>query len=145
MKRELKLINCDFAKLHQHLSGSFFLRSLLSEENVEVELFDIIKLDGNKTYSNISFTNRKDYLASYNLKKLEAKLDARFFFRIHNSTIINLLHIKTIVNGKQKTVILTNEYSLSVSRRNWSRFMTRINELKQGDIGSQFSSASSPN
>ena len=120
--------------LSPHLTGSLHLRSF-REGDISIPLSDIIMVQAHQAYANICSTSRPDYFASYNIRTLEPQFDPRFFFRIHKSSLINMLHIikiKKVIDGKSLT--LTNNYKPEISRRKWTQFETRFNELLDGKI-----------
>jgi len=76
--------------------------------------------DGN--YSTIHTTSKKPILVTKKLKEINELLPKDYFFRIHNSFIINLHKVKEFlkVDGY---VILENNHKIPVSRNKKSQFL----------------------
>jgi len=54
-------------------------------------------------------------------------LDAKGFFRVHNSHIVNLAHIKKYVKGDGGYVIMSDNSVVDVSRRKKEEFLQMLN------------------
>ena len=54
-------------------------------------------------------------------------LDAKEFFRVHNSHLINLSHIKKYVKGDGGYVIMSDNSMVDVARRKKEEFMQMLN------------------
>lgn len=68
------------------------------------------------------------YLIREKLSQLEAKLDPKFFARIHRSTIVNIDRIKSfhpLVNN-DRLIILKNGQKLNLSRTYYENLMLRV-------------------
>ena len=78
------------------LEDRIFVRH--QDKRVKVLLSDILYLESERNYSKI-FTKNQEYLLSVTLKKLEDKLPANVFMRIHRSFIINVNHIDAIADS----------------------------------------------
>ena len=53
----------------------------------------------------------------YTLKQIEMKLSNTEFIRIHRSYLVNIIHIEEII-GNYEQIIVKNNYTLPISRRN---------------------------
>jgi two-component system, LytTR family, response regulator len=90
------------------------ISSLNGVELVEVE--QIIRCESDGNYTVIVLPSRK-ITVSKTLKEIERQLtDFPYFFRLHNSHLVNLNHIAKYIRGEGGSVILTNQEEIGVSR-----------------------------
>lgn len=93
----------------------------------KVEFFlpdEIICLKSSGRYTEIYTVDRKGKITtSKAIGEFEAILDPSVFYRIHNSYIINLNHLKFIDKKGGNYCFLTGEHSLPVSRRRMEGLM----------------------
>lgn len=88
--------------------------SLNGVELVEVD--QIIRCESDGNYTTIILANRK-ITVSKTLKEIEKQLvDFTYFFRLHNSHLVNLNHVVKYIRGEGGSVILTNSEEIGVSR-----------------------------
>ena len=66
-------------------------------------------------------------LITKNLGDIESMLDAKEFFRVHNSHLVNLAHIKKYVKGDGGYVIMSDNSAVDVARRKKEEFMQMLN------------------
>ena len=72
------------------------------------------KADGN--YCLIYLHGNKKIIATKTLAEIHRHLSEEYFFRIHNSHLVNLKYIKKYIKGNGGFVVLTNETELQVAR-----------------------------
>jgi two-component system, LytTR family, response regulator len=89
----------------------------------------IIRLEADSSYTTLSFTDRKNLLASKTLKDFEQILPKEKFFRIHDSHLINVDKIKEYVK-ESNSIILENGDSVPVSKRKKQEFLEFITNNK---------------
>ncbi|WP_428660725.1 LytR/AlgR family response regulator transcription factor [Runella sp.] len=82
-----------------------------------VPLNEILWLEADNNYTTLHLTSGAKLLTSRAIGEYEDILTPLDFFRIHQSTIINLQHLQEYVRGEGGLVILTNGQELEVSRR----------------------------
>lgn len=88
--------------------------SLNGVELIEVE--EIIRCESDGNYTTIVLSNRK-VTVSKTLKEIEKQLvEFPYFFRLHNSHLVNLNHVAKYIRGEGGSVILTNSEEIGVSR-----------------------------
>ena len=85
------------------------------------------KADGN--YTTIQLQCGERILISKKLKELENILSKDHFFRIHHSHLINLYHLKTMKNGTDMKVQLSDGQELDISKRKRGAFMKLFKKL----------------
>jgi two-component system, LytTR family, response regulator len=90
------------------------ISSLNGIELIEVE--QIIRCESDGNYTTIVLPLRK-VTVSKTLKEIEKQLvDFPYFFRLHNSHLVNLNHVAKYIRGEGGSVILTNSEEIGVSR-----------------------------
>jgi two-component system LytT family response regulator len=65
----------------------------------------------------------KKTMVSKVLKDIDEALAGPDFFRVHNSFLINLNHIKKFVRGEGGYVVMDNDVTISISRSRRQEFM----------------------
>ncbi|MFK7937499.1 MAG: LytR/AlgR family response regulator transcription factor [Saprospiraceae bacterium] len=90
-----------------------------------VELSQVIYLRGEVNYTRFFLTTGEQILVSKTLRDYEL-LDEMGFFRIHQSSMINLSHLVEYRRGEGGAVIMTNQDELAVSRRRKQEFIERF-------------------
>jgi two-component system, LytTR family, response regulator len=96
-----------------------------AHELIIANLDEIIRIEAESNYSCFYFTNRPKMLISKTLKEFEF-LEAKGFFRIHQSHLINLKHVLSLNSYEGDTVNLFGGHSVDVSRRKKAEFMALL-------------------
>lgn len=91
-----------------------------------VKISDIIRLEGDRNYTNFILLNGKKITASKNLGEYEELLNPHGFFRIHQSTIVSLRHITAFLKTDGGIVETVDGAKLKVSRYRKSEFFNRF-------------------
>lgn len=86
---------------------------------------DIIYCESDGNYCSIFLENKEKIFISQKLKFMEEKLNDFFFFRIHNSYLINLNKVKEF-HKSDEFVVLTNHVKLPVSRNKKTIFLDKL-------------------
>ena len=84
---------------------------------------DIIRLEGDGNYTNFIITNNRRVMTSRTLGEYEDLLVSHGFYRIHQSTIVNLRHIIKYHKGSGGQVEMTDGKLFNVSRYRKSGFL----------------------
>jgi two-component system LytT family response regulator len=87
---------------------------------------DVIMLKSDKSYTTIFLKNEQQILVSKTLKEVEKKFQFSEFFRVHNSYLINLNHIKEYLKGLGGELIMTNGLTASISRNRKAELFKKI-------------------
>ena len=93
------------------------------------QLTDIIRLESDSNYTTFHFGNGDKQMVSKTLKEFEHLLEGYNFFRVHNSHIINLEHIKMYKRGDGGTVVMTDGSEIMISTRRKAEFVKRLDYL----------------
>lgn len=99
------------------------------EDGIEmIETNSIIRIEANGSYCNIHIVGRKPLLVSKNMKPLENLLKGKPFYRIHNSHLINLNHLKKVQRTDGGFAIMSDEKNIEISRRKLSAFLKYLDQ-----------------
>jgi len=87
---------------------------------------DVVMLKSDKSYTTIFLKNEQQILVSKTLKEVEKKFQFSEFFRVHNSYLINLNHIKEYLKGLGGELIMTNGLTASISRNRKAELFKKL-------------------
>ncbi len=104
------------------LSDRIFVRH--KEKMVKLVLSDICFVEADRSYCRI-FTEDNEHLLSVPLKKLEDKLQADSFIRVHRSYIVNLEHLDEVFENH---IVVSNK-SIPLSKSHKLDFLRRIQTI----------------
>jgi len=112
----------------QHKQGTQIgLPVLGGLEFIRVE--DIIRCKSSNNYTDIFLTQGKFHTITKTLKYVEDLLKDHQFYRIHDSHLVNLSHIKSYKKGGEGGVVLLNDNTeVDVSRRRKEGFLTTLSD-----------------
>lgn len=116
--------------LHQRIA-------LPSAEGVHfINLSDIIQCESLGSYTKFHLINEQKIVVSKLLKEYEEILDNFHFFRVHQSNIINLEHIKRYVKGDGGQIWMIDNAEIEVSRRRKEEFLALLSDfyVNQGRV-----------
>lgn len=94
-----------------------------------VKMSDILRVEANGRYAKFYLLNKETIVVSKTLGDFEEVLSANQFFRIHESSIINLNHVKKYIRGDGGTVLLSDNTELDVARRRKDEFVKLMPKL----------------
>ncbi|MEO6914472.1 MAG: LytTR family DNA-binding domain-containing protein [Chitinophagaceae bacterium] len=94
-----------------------------------VKMSDILRVEANGRYAKFYLLDKQTILVSKTLGDYEDILSANQFFRIHDSDIINLNHVKKYTRGDGGTVVLSDGTELDVARRRKDNFIKLIPKI----------------
>lgn len=92
---------------------------------LQLQLKDIIYIEGDGNYSIIHLLKSRKELVSKTLSDLEDLLDEKGFFRCHKSFLVNRIHIISKLNGV--SIKLSNDLIVPISRRRKIDFFAWLN------------------
>jgi DNA-binding LytR/AlgR family response regulator len=101
-----------------------FLYVNVDKRLVKLKISDIYLIEAKGDYINIK-TKTKNYIVHSSLKKIQDKLPADSFFKVHRSFIINT---SEIIDIEDNTVLIQKEV-IPVSRSNKGELMKKLNLL----------------
>ncbi|MEM9024498.1 MAG: LytTR family DNA-binding domain-containing protein [Bacteroidota bacterium] len=88
-----------------------------------IKVNDILYLRAAGSYTDFYLKDSQKITTTRNLKFFESVLDGYGFFRIHNSSLINLKYIRQIQKSAGGYVIMEDEEELSISKGRKEEFM----------------------
>lgn len=101
-----------------HLSGTRFL--LLRE---------ILYLQAKGSYTIIILSTGEKIIASKPLSKFEEKIVCNWFFRVHKSYILNILHLREYCSRNGDAAIMKNGDCVSISRHRLADFLNAVEHV----------------
>ncbi len=90
-----------------------------------IDVDDIIFVESDGNYSTIVLQNGQKLVITKKLKEVDSILPDHYFFRIHNSYIINLNQIKEFIKSEGYVVMATNQ-KIPVARQRKSDFLEKL-------------------
>ncbi|GAB3890902.1 LytTR family DNA-binding domain-containing protein [Larkinella knui] len=94
-----------------------------------VQMTDIIQCESLGSYTKFHLVKGPAIVVSRLLKEYEEILDNYYFFRVHQSNIINLEHIKRYVKGDGGQVWMSDHTEIEVSRRRKDEFLSLLSDF----------------
>lgn len=91
-----------------------------------LERDDVVMLKSDKSYTTIFLKSNQEILVSKTLKEVEKKFMFPQFFRVHNSYLINLNHVKEYLKGLGGELIMTNGLNASISRNRKAELFKKL-------------------
>ena len=90
---------------------------------------DIIRCESTDNYTNFYLNNGSKIMVSKTLKHFDDLLSPHNFFRVHQSHLINLIHLKQYHKGEGGYAIMSDDSSVMVSRRKKAEFLDRLSQI----------------
>ncbi|NSW45370.1 MAG: response regulator transcription factor [Bacteroidales bacterium] len=92
------------------------------ERTIYLKTSDIIRFEGEGNYVRIITSSGENYFVSKKIKDYQELLPDYPFFRVHNSFLINVDHVKSILN-KDSAIIMSDDTVIPVSRKKREEFL----------------------
>lgn len=93
---------------------------------VFVEIKDIIRCESKVNYTQLYLVDGKNITTSKTIKEFEEVLPDSIFFRVHNSHLVNLNHIKKYFKGRGGYIVMEDDTSIEVAARRKESFLSRF-------------------
>jgi len=87
---------------------------------------DIIRIEADRSYSWFFFSGNRKILVSKHLKEFQDLLSDRYFFRSHNSHLINLKYVRKYVRKEGGYIEMTDGSQIPVSRNRKDLFLAHM-------------------
>lgn len=91
--------------------------------NYYVRIGNIIRCEADGNYTTINCINQEKIVISYPLKKYASLLPESIFFRVHQSHLINLNHVKKVLKEDGGAVVMTDNFRIPIARRRKDSFL----------------------
>ena len=131
--KQHKNINKQFKTLFQHLDGSRRPVNHVALPSMEgltfVNVIDIIHCESDSNYTTLFLKTGEKMVVTKTLKDIEGLLHGNNFYRIHNSHLINMHHIKKYVKGNAGYVVMNNGADITVARNRKEDFLKQFAHL----------------
>lgn len=98
------------------------------DESEYIPMTSILFLQSSKNYTRFHLHDKRFKISSNNLKYHESYLPREFFFRIHHSFLINILHLNMIKKKGSLLAIMSSGDSIPISFRRKKDILTEINQ-----------------
>ncbi len=90
-----------------------------------VDIKDILYAKSDNNYTTFLLTDEKEILVSKPLKSFDEKLSSLNFFRVHQSFLINLIHVSAF-NKRTEEVVLKQKHTIPVAQSKKRNLMDYI-------------------
>ena len=90
---------------------------------------EIIRVEADRSYSWFFLLDGRKLLVSSNLKEYQDILSDRTFFRVHNSHLINLEHVKKFIRGDGGAIEMIDGSQVPISRTRKDIFLEHMNRF----------------
>ncbi len=94
-----------------------------AEGLVFIKIADIVRCESDRMYTVVSLKNNEKIMVSKPMGQLEEVLDGQGFFRIHNSHLVNMNHIRQFVRTDGGYVVMDDGATVSVARNRKEDFL----------------------
>ncbi|MGD1846260.1 MAG: LytR/AlgR family response regulator transcription factor [Salibacteraceae bacterium] len=91
-----------------------------------VRVEEIIRCQGEGSYSRIFLQAQDSVLVSRNLKEIEGLLADSGFFRVHKSHLINLNHIRRYIKGSGGFAVMSDGAEVEIAKRKKDEFIEKL-------------------
>src|SRR5512139_1108537 len=91
---------------------------------------DIIRIEADRSYSWFFITGNRKILVSKHLKEFQELLSDRYFFRPHNSHLINLKYVRKYIRKEGGYIEMTDSSLIPVSRNRKDMFLAIMAKFK---------------
>ncbi len=94
-----------------------------------IDINDILFCQSDNSYTTFFIENNEKIIVSRNLKEYEELLSNHYFFRPHQSFLVNLNHVKKIDKSDGGFIIMKNKKEIPVSVRQKKKLISLIENL----------------
>lgn len=99
------------------------------QELVIVDISSIIRVEANNNYSHFYFLDRPKLIVSKTLKEFEVQLLPHHFYRVHQSHLVNLAHIDSILTQGGDYALMKKGDKVEISRRKKTALLQALKQL----------------
>lgn len=94
-----------------------------------VAIKSILYCQADRNYTHLVLQHEKKILSSKTLKYYEELLEGQDFFRVHNSYLVNLAHIRKYYKSQEGVLEMINGYKIDVARNRKAELLQAISNL----------------
>ncbi len=119
--------------LESHRTGQLSKITLTTQhEMVFVNVDQIVHLESDGSYTTFHLLTKERYVISHPLKTFEDMLPITDFFKLHQSHLINLTHVKAVLREDGGYALMKNGYKIPIARRRKDEFLKVLKERFMG-------------
>jgi len=111
-------------RLHQPAAFQIAIPTMEGLQMIPVD--SIITCASNSNYTTLHLKGRQKIIASRTLKEIEEILDGLSFFRVHQSSLVNLNEINKYVRGEGGYLVMSDGSSIDVARSRKESLLTKL-------------------
>ncbi len=89
----------------------------------------IVHVHGEGNYARVVFQRDPSVIVSRSIGDCEETLHDRGFLRVHRSHLVNLVHVRRVLRGKQQRLCMSNGDEVEVSERYRDELMEHLNVI----------------
>lgn len=97
-----------------------------SDGLVFISVSEIVHCESDSNYTTLFMKSKEKIIITKTLKEVETLLEGTDFFRIHNSHLINMKHIRKYIRGNAGYVIMSDGASLNIARNKKEDFLKQF-------------------
>lgn len=94
-----------------------------------IDIKDVVRIEADRSYSTIYLLNGRKLMVSRCLNEYDSMLNERNFFRIHNSHLINLEHVKVYVRGDGGYIEMNDTSVVPIARQRKESFLESMQSI----------------
>lgn len=89
----------------------------------------IVHVHGEGSYARVIFQRDPSVIVSRSIGDCEETLQDRGFLRVHRSHLVNLVHVRRVLRGKQQRICMSNGDEVEVSERHREQLMEHLHVI----------------
>jgi two-component system LytT family response regulator len=94
-----------------------------------IDTNEVVRCESESNYTRIFLANGKKITLAKTLKEIEESLKGTVFFRVHQSHLINMNHIKKYVRGENPHLVMTDGSVITISRSKKDAFWDAFRKI----------------
>jgi two-component system, LytTR family, response regulator len=94
-----------------------------------IDIKEIIRIEADRSYSMIYLASGRRLMVSRCLNEYDSVLSDRNFFRIHNSHLINMEHVKVYVRGDGGYIEMNDTSVVPIARQRKDAFLESMHGM----------------
>jgi two-component system LytT family response regulator len=102
-----------------------------SDGIIFIKIGEVVRLEADGNYVRIFLSGGEKHLVIRPLKYYSDLLDKRYFFRTHQSHLVNLAFVDKYIKGKKAHLVLSNGETILVSIRKREFFLKQLSNNRQ--------------
>lgn len=98
-----------------------------SDEIKVVDIRDIIRCESDNNYTTFHFNNKSKFLVTKTLKSFDQILSDKGFYRVHQSHLVNISHIKSYIKTEGGYLLMSDQSHVPVAVRKKAEVVDLLN------------------